>query len=123
LERFQFQDLTVVWSQDEGLERLFFTGRSNSRHPALIMGPMWSQVMAVAKSEQHGIELDLAKLEHFNSSTISTLVQFINEAHHAGVKLVVRYDGSLKWQAMSFEALQRAIAAFGEDGVKFVSQV
>ena len=90
-----------------------------SRHPALIMGPMWSQVLQVAKDAGGGVELDFLKLEHFNSSTISALVQFINEAHHAKVKLLIRYDGALKWQVLSFEALARAISAFGEDHVRF----
>lgn len=122
LERFQFQDLAVTWSQDGAKEQLFFAGKSNSRHPALIMGPMWTQVLSVAKQAAHLIELDFVKLEHFNSSTISALVQFINQAHDAKVKMIIRYDGGLKWQCMSFEALQRAIAAFGEDSVKFVRQ-
>jgi hypothetical protein len=119
VERFQFQDLAVDWSQDGTRQRLVFTGRSMSRHPALIMGPMWHQVLQVAKDAGGGVELDFLKLEHFNSSTISALVQFINEAHHDHVKLLIRYDGSQKWQVLSFEALQRAIAAFGEDHVRF----
>lgn len=90
-----------------------------SRHPALILGPMWHQVLQVAKDAGGGVELDFVQLEHFNSSTISALVQFINESHHASVKLLIRYDGSQKWQVLSFEALARAIAAFGEDHVRF----
>jgi hypothetical protein len=122
LERFQFQDLAVTWSNDGDRQQLFFTGKSNSRNPALIMGAMWRQVLAVAHQAGHVIELDFVKLEHFNSSTISALVQFINQAHDAKVNLIIRYDGALKWQCMSFEALQRAIAAFGADSVKFVRQ-
>ena len=121
MQRFQFQDLSVTWSDDGGRELLFFEGRSNSRHPALIMGPMWSQVLTVAKECSHTVELDFVKLEHFNSSTISSLVQFINDAHRTGVKLLIRYDGALKWQTMSFHALHRAIAAFGGDTVQFVA--
>ena len=120
MERFEFHDLTVLWSRHEACERLVFTGRSTSRHPALILGPMWSQVLSVAKDGGHLIELDFTKLEHFNSSTISTLVQFMNEAHDARVKLVLRYDAALKWQALSFEALQRGISAFADGSVTFV---
>ena len=119
MESFQFQDLTVNWSSDAGRQQLFFSGKSNSRHPALVLGPLWSQVLGVARQGEKSIELDFVQLEHFNSSTISALVQFINEALAAGVKLRIRYDGKLKWQVLSFEALQRAIAAFGEDSVKF----
>jgi hypothetical protein len=117
MERFQFQELTVTWSQQEGRQLLYFTGRSMSRHPALIMGPMWSQVLQVAREGGRAIELDFVRIEHFNSSTISALVQFINESRAAGVKIVIRYDATLKWQALSFNALERVAAAFGDDGV------
>ena len=120
MERFQFQDLAVTWAQDEARQQLYFSGRSTSRHPALIMGPMWSQVLEVAKQGGRCIELDFVKVEHFNSSTISALVQFINEARAAKVQLIIRYDASLKWQVLSFEALQRVAAAFGGDGVKIM---
>lgn len=119
MEHFTFQDLTVNWTSDGPRQQLFFFGRSNSRHPGLIMGPMLTQVLDVARQGGRAIELDFLKLDHFNSSTISALVQFINQSHDAGVKLLIRYDGRLKWQVLSFEALQRAIAAFGEDSVRF----
>ena len=119
MERFTFQDLTVNWTTDGSRQQLSFLGRSNSRNPGLIMAPMLTQVLETARQRGHGIELDFIKLEHFNSSTISALVQFINQTHDKGVRLVIRYDGRLKWQVLSFEALQRAIAAFGEDSVKF----
>jgi hypothetical protein len=119
VERFTFQDLTVNWSSDGSRQQLFFFGRSHSRHPGLIMGPMLTQVLETAHQGGRAIDLDFVKLEHFNSSTISALVQFINQAHDKGVKLLIRYDGRLKWQELSFVALQRAIAAFGEDSVKF----
>ncbi len=32
--------------------------------------------------------------------------------HEAGVELTVVYDGAQKWQAMSFEALRRALRPF-----------
>lgn len=67
MEHFQFQELNVIWSQDETRQRLAFSGRSTSRHPALILGPLWGQVLEVAKGEGHSIELDFVQLEHFRT--------------------------------------------------------
>jgi hypothetical protein len=52
------------------------------------------------------IELHFEKLEHFNSSTITSIIQLIQDSRARGVKLVLVYDEALKWQKLSFDALR-----------------
>ena len=46
------------------------------------------------------------KLEHFNSSTITSIIQLIQECRAKGVKLVIVFDAAVKWQKLSFDALR-----------------
>jgi hypothetical protein len=96
--------------------RLDWTGRSNARNPAEAIGPFFDQVLAEAAGPERQIEMHFEALEHFNSSTIATLIHLINQAGKAKVALRIHYDAELKWQALSFEALQRAVQSFGDKG-------
>jgi hypothetical protein len=93
------------------------TGRSASREAAKVLAPLLDHVLATARAESLGIALHFEELEYFNSSTIAALVQFIRAASGAGIALDVVYDSGQKWQAMSFDALRRALKPFeGPEG-------
>ncbi len=93
--------------------RLDWTGRSNSRNPSQAIGPFFSQMLGEAGGYGNRIDMHFEALEHFNSSTIATLIHLINSANKADVALHIHYDGELKWQALSFDALKRAVQSFG----------
>ena len=88
------------------------TGKSASRDAGRELQPVFDRLLQTAKDDRRSLVLHFEQLEYFNSSTIAALVQFIRTAQQAGVSLVVRYDAGLKWQAMSFDALRRALKAF-----------
>ena len=85
---------------------LYWKGKSNDKHPAKVLGPYLAQVIATAVNERITVEMHFEHLEHFNSSTITTIIQLIPKARAANVKLVIVYGGSLKWQKLSFDALK-----------------
>ncbi|MDP1829131.1 MAG: hypothetical protein Q8L48_38060 [Archangium sp.] len=89
-----------------GLLRLDWTGRSNARQPGLALGPWFAALLLRARVAGAGVEVHFEQLEFFNSSTISATIQFIREAQAQGVPLVFVFDGELKWQALTFEALR-----------------
>ena len=93
--------------------RLDWTGRSNARNSSDAIGPFFNQVLAEAAWPGRQIEMHFEALEHFNSSTIATLIHIINQASKAKVALRIHYDAELKWQALSFDALKRAVQSFG----------
>lgn len=116
-ETFRFDELQIVIDgQQRGFIRLLLTGKSNSREPGKVLAPLFDRVLAAAVPAAAKVELHFEKLEHFNSSTIAALVQLINSAQRQKVCLTVHYDGRLKWQALSFDALKRAIQPFVGEG-------
>lgn len=88
------------------------TGRSASREAGKDLAPLFDRLLHDARSESRSLALHFETLEYFNSSTIAALVQFIRASHEKGIALEVVYDGKQRWQAMSFDALRRALRPF-----------
>ena len=110
-------ELRVV-AERQGADRIevLLTGKSSSRDAGRALLPVFEKLMAAALEDRRTLVLHFEKLEYFNSSTIAALVQFIRTAQQTGVSMIVRYDAALKWQAMSFEALRRALKPFEAQG-------
>lgn len=81
-------------------------GRSTQRSPGGVLNPYFEQLLAAAVSAKVPLEMHFETLDHFNSSTISTLIRLIQNARAKDVPLVMVYDAGLKWQRLSFEALR-----------------
>lgn len=109
-------ELTVSAERDGAVLRVQLTGKSASRDAGRELQPVFERLLGSAGEDKLSLALHFEKLEYFNSSTIAALVQFVRTAQQAGVSLVVHYDAKLKWQAMSFEALRRALKAFESSG-------
>ena len=103
-----------------GAVRVRLTGKSSSRDAGKVLAPVFDQALQSSIDEKQGLELHFERLEYFNSSTIAALVQFIRAAQERGVALTVVYDGTQKWQAMSFDALKRAMRPFQGGGAPVV---
>jgi hypothetical protein len=97
--------LAVNPARADALE-LSWLGRSNDRYPGKLLTPYWQIALAEAAERAVPIELHFQKLEHFNSSTITVIIQFIQEARNRGARLVMIYDQALKWQKLSFDAMR-----------------
>jgi hypothetical protein len=95
-----------------GTVRLDWMGRSNSREPGKILLPFFDDVLKHAVRERAMVEMHFEKLEHFNSSTIAAVIQLINSAQERKVPMKMHYDANLRWQALSFDALRRALKPF-----------
>jgi hypothetical protein len=106
-------ELTVSAEREaNNLLRVLLTGKSASRDAGRELQPVFERLLSTAREEGRTLVLHFERLEYFNSSTIAGLVQFIRTAQQGGVGLIVRYDSNLKWQAMSFDALRRALKPF-----------
>ena len=93
--------------------QLLWKGKSNNRHPEEALTPYFREVLAAAGTRKVPIELHFEKLEHFNSSTITSIIQLIQDSRAQSIKLVLVYDQALKWQKLSFDALR----VFAKDDV------
>ncbi|MBX5484166.1 MAG: hypothetical protein IRZ16_20255 [Myxococcaceae bacterium] len=100
--------------------RVVWRGQSTGRAPGMILRPWFDRLYAEAQKQHAAVELDFLSFEHFNSSTIAALVHVINAAREKGVPLTVRYDRAVRWQSLSFEALERAIRPFEKGAARHV---
>lgn len=100
-------DLRIDVTLIEGTSaELHWKGKSNARSPSIVLQPFFSQVLAEAGEKKISVELHFQALEHFNSSTITSIIQLIQDARTKAIKLVIRFDPKLKWQKLSFDALR-----------------
>lgn len=113
METVQLGDLTAQLdrSAPDAL-RVRLSGRSSSREAGKVLAPLFDRILADAEAGSRVLDLHFEALEYFNSSTIAALVQFIRAAHERAIKLTVLYDAKQRWQAMSFDALRRALRPF-----------
>jgi hypothetical protein len=104
-------DLRIEAIHDEppggsGPVRLVWKGKSNNRHPGEALAPYFRSALADAAAKRVPLELHFEKLEHFNSSTITSIIQLIQDSRARAVRLILVYDQQLKWQKLSFDALR-----------------
>ncbi len=95
--------VTVV---DGGVLQLDWRGKSNDRQPTKILRPFFTEVEKIAAADGKSVEMHFEHLDHFNSSTITALIQFIQSLRANNLKLVIVFSAALKWQKLSFEALR-----------------
>jgi hypothetical protein len=122
LDHFTLGDLGADVTADANAVRIRMQGKSASRDAGKVLSPLFDEALARAKTGPGALALHFEALEYFNSSTIAALVQFIRAAQEEGVSFEVVYDARQKWQAMSFDALRRALKPFESGGaspVKF----
>jgi hypothetical protein len=86
--------------------RLLWKGKSNNRHPAEALTPYFREVLVTASTRKVAIELHFEELEHFNSSTVTSIIHLIQDSRARSIKLILVYDQALKWQKLSFDALR-----------------
>jgi hypothetical protein len=98
--------IDLVDVSSSGPIQLMWRGKSNDRQPGKILSPYFRSVLAAAGERKVPVEMHFEQLDHFNSSTITSIIQAIQDARGNGVKLVIVYDQALKWQKLSFDALR-----------------
>jgi len=92
--------------QSPALIRLLWLGKSNDRNPALALAPYFKGVLAVAAAKRLAIELHFERLDHFNSSTNTSIIRLVEDARRGGIKLFILYDQEARWQRLSLEPLR-----------------
>ena len=107
-EKLSAGDLTIVPRQASAgaaLE-LVWSGKSNDRQPGKILSPYFTKALQHASAQSVPLELHFETLDYLNSSTITAIIQVIQDARARGVKLVIVFDPNRRWQKLSFDALR-----------------
>jgi hypothetical protein len=86
--------------------RLRWRGKSNSRNPNEVLAPYFREMLAMANARKVPIELHFENIEHINSSTITSIIQLIQDSRARSIRLILVYDQTLRWQRLSFDALR-----------------
>lgn len=86
--------------------RLDWRGRSASRYPGVDLRPWLRSVLTEARAAGASIELRFEALEYFNSATVGVLLDFVRAASAEKVPLAFIYSADMRWQRLSFDALQ-----------------
>jgi hypothetical protein len=98
-------DLSIAVEEGPTL-LLNWLGKSNDRQPNKVLEPFFDKVLDAAATKKLAVEMHFEKLEYFNSSTISSLIQMIQKARTKAVRLVIQYNATIRWQKLSFDALR-----------------
>jgi hypothetical protein len=108
MESFRAGNLEILANAIESPPGLGFTwrGRSSDRTPGVLLRPYFAAALDEAVARGLQIELRFHELEHFNSATVSAVIDLIQDAAARQVRLILGYDGRVKWQRLSFDALR-----------------
>ena len=71
-----------------------------------MIGPFLDLVATQAREAGSAVEMHFERLEHFNSSTITLLINFIREARANEIHLTLVFDDEQRWQRLSFDGLR-----------------
>jgi hypothetical protein len=105
-ETFTSHALTLIVAEDTDKLLVTWKGRSTAREPAEFLIPILTRALDRATALKIPLEMDFRAIEYFNSSTITPVVRLIEEAKRRGASMLIHYDQKLRWQELSFSALQ-----------------
>jgi hypothetical protein len=90
---------------DGAVVRVHFRGKSNHREPDVILRPLFADIFKRTVRPNAVIELHFEQLEFFNSSTITSIIEFVKELGKRKVVTRVTYDPDHRWQKVFFDAM------------------
>lgn len=100
-------DLVIhVEEQPSGVISLRWEGASNAESPGQAIRPFFAIVASRAADSGAALEQHFEDLGFLNSSTIAVLIELIREGQQRGIGQRFYFDGSKRWQALSFSALK-----------------
>lgn len=105
-ESFENNLLKINIIENNGSIKLDWKGKSVEREPAKFITPILVDVLKMGSRNNCQIILDFRKLDYMNSSTITPIIKILERAKRGKSKIKVIYDKSLKWQDLSFSALE-----------------
>lgn len=96
----------LVQSKPPHTFEVHWTGKSNARNPGATLLPYFTALLRNASETSSSIEMHFERLEHFNSSTITAIIQLIQDARAHNLRITLYFDPLVKWQKLSFDALR-----------------
>jgi hypothetical protein len=99
-------ELTVdIYHRPGAPVRVDFRGKSAHRQPEMILRPLFADIAKTATTYGAPVEMHFEELDFFNTSTITTVIHFIQELRNKQVPMILSYKADHKWQKVFFDAL------------------
>jgi len=83
-----------------------WTGKSVHRKPSTFITPILVSALNKSSDCNKRLILDFRKLDYMNSSTITPIIKILERAKRGTNQITVLYEKSLKWQDLTFSALE-----------------
>ena len=98
--------LTIHLTHGSDSIHIGLTGKSVERDPGQMITPILLNALKNTGEENRHIILNFCQLDFMNSSTITPIIKILDRAKRGKNRLTVLYNKALKWQALSFSALE-----------------
>ncbi len=106
LQTFQQNALTLELHDGPEEVRVTWLGRSTSREPGEFIVPVLSRAVELGRVQHKPVVLDFQQMAYMNSSTITPIIRLLGRALRTVSAVRVVYNKGLKWQELSFTALE-----------------
>ena len=98
--------LKIEVREEKDQIKLHWWGKSILRKPSTFITPILVDALQKGGTENKRIVLDFCELDYMNSSTVTPIIKILERAKRGENQVTVLYKKSLKWQDLSFSALE-----------------
>jgi len=105
-ERYTQEALTIEVADNADTVHVRWLGKSTARDPAKFILPVLTRALERSRYRASPMVLDFQEVEYLNSSTITPIIRILHQAARGASEVTVLYKKDLKWQALSFTALE-----------------
>ena len=108
MDNFSEGELNISYIEENGTKIIKWTGISKNINPYVIIFPYLEKALTEV-SEIDKVVVDFSSLELMNSSTVPVIIKLIKALETKNVNTIIQYNKSVRWQIVSFQALQAVI--------------
>ena len=98
--------LKIELKEEKDTINISWSGKSVDREPGKFITPILVNAIRRSSGLNKKIILDFRKLDYMNSSSITPVIKILERAKRGRTQIRVVYKKSLKWQDLSFSALE-----------------
>ena len=106
IELFEDNLLQIEVIENKNSITMVWTRKSTNRKPSEFISPILADTIKKSNATKKRIILDFRKLDYMNSSTITPIIKILERAKRGAIQITLLYNRSLKWQDLSFSALE-----------------
>ena len=105
-ETFVSNLLKIELEEKKDAIKISWSGKSIDREPGKFITPILVNAIRRSSGLNKKIILDFRELAYMNSSSITPVIKILERAKRGRTQIRVVYKKSLKWQDLSFSALE-----------------